>query len=114
MNVTAIAINVPLGILYDGSFKSPDILTPTSIPVTAGKNIEKTIQKPTGASVTLQTIDLVPLRPPKKNERSARPRQPIITNCTLIAQSAPIKEINLASAFSDLKTIIFDNPRFKI
>ena len=27
---------------------------------------------------------------------------------------APITEINLASAFSDLKTIIFDNPKFQI
>jgi hypothetical protein len=27
---------------------------------------------------------------------------------------APITDINLASAFSDLKTIIFDNPKFKL
>jgi hypothetical protein len=27
---------------------------------------------------------------------------------------APISEINLASAFSDLKKIIFDNPNFQI
>jgi hypothetical protein len=27
---------------------------------------------------------------------------------------APITDINLASAFSDLKNIVFDNPKFKL
>ncbi len=40
---TATALNVPNGIVFFGSFKSPDMATPAVKPVTAGKNIAKII-----------------------------------------------------------------------
>ena len=40
------AIKVPLGRLLPGSFRSPDMLTPWVKPVTAGKKIANSTQKP--------------------------------------------------------------------
>jgi len=50
-----IARIVPLGIDFFGSFKSPDIETPASNPVTAGKNIPNNRIK--GTDVDIVKID---------------------------------------------------------
>ena len=43
--LTPMAQSVPVGILFLGSLSSPDIFAPAIIPVAAGKNTAKTIQK---------------------------------------------------------------------
>ena len=45
ITVTPMELNVPMGMALRGFFNSPDILTPTIIPVTAGKKTAKTYQK---------------------------------------------------------------------
>ena len=41
--MTRIAASVPRGIERAGSFRSPDMLAPAMIPVTAGKNSAKAV-----------------------------------------------------------------------
>ena len=43
--LTPIAMKVPFGIAMAGSFRSPLMLAPAVIPVTAGKNTANTVQK---------------------------------------------------------------------
>ena len=77
---------------FTGSFKSPDILTPAIIPVTAGKNTANTVQKGKAVSGGEESIwGSTPGRePPKTNDSSEIAIAAIIKYCALIARLAEV------------------------
>ncbi len=68
----SVAVVVPIGIDFPGSFKSPDKPTPAVIPVKAGKIIAKTIKKLSkflkSALARLKFVSWEKLVEPKKNK----------------------------------------------
>ena len=76
--VTTTADRVPRGIDFDGLAKSPDMLAPAMMPVTAGKNRANNTQNPVAGSGADQfccnSAASQRIKPPAKNETSAAAR----------------------------------------
>ena len=78
------AAKVPLGRLFPGSLKSPDMLTPWVNPVTAGKKMANRTQNPTELSGRSQfarnVADSHLGTPPMKKDANASPKRVMTTN----------------------------------
>ena len=70
MNEMPIALRIPTDRDRLGSFRSPDIAAPASIPVTAGKKMAKTVQNGADSKPPQSTICPAPSPLPRKNETS--------------------------------------------
>ena len=80
---------MPRGLDLPGSFRSPDIPTPESIPVTAGKNTAKTGQKSTaGGTDAASGAASADGAPPQKSETSDATIAAITKYWLLSARSA--------------------------
>jgi hypothetical protein len=89
INPTRIDIRVPFGIASFGDFKSPDMATPAVKPVTAGKNIAKSIIKsgefPDAVSAGEAASKSLDRTNPKTIDISERAMAPRIKYCVFIA-----------------------------
>ncbi len=61
---------VPIGMDLLGSLRSPDMLAPAIIPVTAGKNIAKTFQNPASSKFPIKIVCSTGSEGERKNEIS--------------------------------------------
>ncbi|GBU22676.1 hypothetical protein R80B4_02588 [Fibrobacteres bacterium R8-0-B4] len=77
-----------------GFFRSPDILTPESMPVTAGKYMAKSIQKvyllpSSGAAFAAKVLASKWITAPERNAIIDRVSMAITTYCALTTTAAP-------------------------
>ena len=101
---------VPLGILSAGFLRSPDMLAPTAMPVTAGKKTAKTVQKLFPSVYPEVRMGSVMVdHPPLKNETMEAARTIKMAFCTLKAKSAPTQAITAKIKATIVDTILASN-----